>query len=249
MKFDGSSPATCKAAALLLAGVIHLFAFNLVDLDSWMPSVPQPAVTRLLLLPPIPVVAPVEVEPVETPPTPEPTPSEPATIAQKEPSPVQIPEEKPKVAPQPIEKAVEERPPEEIAEETPQPPQKPEQEPEPAAPRPAEVPELPQPAALEASEDSDGIFDVPPAVFGRIKPEYPLSARQAKIEGNAVCELLVSKRGRVLEVSIIDGSGHDDIDAAAVKALRLARFSPATKRGRPVEAHVRLVVEFKLSSD
>ena len=181
--------------------------------------------------------------------SPEPTPSEPATIAQKEPSPVQIPEEKPKVAPQPIEKAVEERPPEEIAEETPQPPQKPEPEPEPAAPRPAEVPELPQPAALEASEDSDGIFDVPPAVFGRIKPEYPLSARQAKIEGNAVCELLVSKRGRVLEVSIIDGSGHDDIDAAAVKALRLARFSPATKRGRPVEAHVRLVVEFKLSSD
>lgn len=249
MMFDGSSPTTCKSAALLLAGGIHLLAFSLADFDISMPAIPQPTVTRMILLPPAPVPAPPAVEPAKIESPPAPITPEPQTLLQEEPSPVELPDEGSEDESEPIQETAEEQRPEEIvSEESPPAPQEVVQEPA-TIPVSPEVSESAQPVAIEAPEDSDGKFDVAPAVYSRIKPEYPLSARQAKVEGDVGCELLVSKRGRVLEAAVVSSSGHKEIDDAAVKALRAARFSPATKRGRPVEARVRLVVEFNLSAN
>ena len=61
-----------------------------------------------------------------------------------------------------------------------------------------------------------------------------------------MCSAHISRRGRVLDAAIVQGSGREVLDAAALKAVRAARFSPATKRGRPVDLHVRLTVSFQL---
>ena len=88
--------------------------------------------------------------------------------------------------------------------------------------------------------------DVPPSPRRPIKPEYPLQARQEQWEGDVTCAVHISPHGRVLEADIVQGSGHEVLDAAALKAVRAARFSPALKRGRPVELRVRLTVSFRL---
>ena len=48
----------------------------------------------------------------------------------------------------------------------------------------------------------------------------------------------------VFRLNFSHGS-HED-HAAALKAVRAARFSPALRRGRPVELRVRLTVSFRL---
>lgn len=58
-----------------------------------------------------------------------------------------------------------------------------------------------------------------------VAPEYPEAARRAGVSGTVVVELAIGRRGRVDEAELIESSGHDALDAAAIRAVRLWRFS------------------------
>jgi protein TonB len=101
------------------------------------------------------------------------------------------------------------------------------------------------PAAVPAAEE----FSVADALprEGNPRPGYPERALRQGIEGRVLVRLLVSLEGTVVRVVIEESSGSRLLDAAAVSALRRWRFTPATRRGEPVAATVRVPVEFHIA--
>ena len=245
MTADGSSSLLCKAAALLFAGGAHALIFSLARFDAAPPPLVQPAATRMFILPAV-VVPPILQEPVAPPPDPEPE-LEPEPVPEPEPPPILQQEEAPVELPEPPPHEPEPEPIPEPLPPLPEPVPETVSEPDPpATPTPEPTPTLPEPDVAAAPDNSDGVADVPPAPRRPIKPEYPLQARQEQWEGDVTCAVHISPHGRVLEADIVQGSGHEVLDAAALKAVRAARFSPALRRGRPVELRVCLTVSFRL---
>jgi TonB family protein len=65
------------------------------------------------------------------------------------------------------------------------------------------------------------------------KPVYPPLARAAHASGTVVVQVTLDEDGRVISAHAV--SGHPLLQAAAVKAAFLARFSPAMLSGRPIK--------------
>jgi len=84
-----------------------------------------------------------------------------------------------------------------------------------------------------------------PEAITKIPPEYPPSARAARIEGVVQLQALVVEDGTVADVKIMKGvSG---LDEAATTAVRQWRFKPALAKGRPVAVWVAVPVRFSLN--
>jgi TonB family protein len=85
-----------------------------------------------------------------------------------------------------------------------------------------------------------------PMALNRIVPVYPRSARRRGREGAVTVEISVSDFGEVSDIEVIAGSGCQELDSAAVSAVRTARFAPATEDGVQVHGRLRLTFEFRL---
>jgi TonB family protein len=85
----------------------------------------------------------------------------------------------------------------------------------------------------------------PPRLLREVKAEYTDEARRRGITGDVVLEIIVRRDGSVGEVTILQGRGAG-LDQRAVAAVRQWRFSPARRRGEPVDVIVEVAVEFTL---
>ena len=90
-------------------------------------------------------------------------------------------------------------------------------------------------------------IDAQPSAVKPIRPAYPTGARQRSEEGDVVLELDINAQGRVTAASVFASSGYPDLDAAALRAARKARFVPAKSGRDAVAATVRITIEFRLS--
>ena len=90
--------------------------------------------------------------------------------------------------------------------------------------------------------------DVPPRVISRAPVQYPRRAEEREIEGYVVFKLQVSRDGRVERVWMLESQPPGVFEAAAEKAVRQYRFSPARYQGRTVPVLVRHKMVFKLES-
>jgi TonB family protein len=64
-------------------------------------------------------------------------------------------------------------------------------------------------------------------VVRSVAPEYPLQARQRRLEGRGILEAEVDlKTGRVTSAQMIQSTGHKILDNAALTAFRQWRFKP-----------------------
>lgn len=79
-------------------------------------------------------------------------------------------------------------------------------------------------------------------------PPYPRLARKLGHEGVVQLEALISVAGRVDDLRIAVGSGHESLDAAALEAVRSWRFSAGQRNGQPVTMRVRVPVRFSLQA-
>jgi protein TonB len=79
-------------------------------------------------------------------------------------------------------------------------------------------------------------------------PTYPDIAQQKGWTGTTVLELELDASGRVVDTRLIQTSGHDVLDRAAIDAAKTWRFTPATLDDRPVAATVRVPFPFTLTS-
>jgi TonB family protein len=84
-----------------------------------------------------------------------------------------------------------------------------------------------------------------PSIQHEVRPEYTDDARRMGIEGDVVLEIVVRYDGTVGDVKLLHGLA-GGLDRRAIDAVRLWRFSPARRYGKPVDVIVEVAVEFKL---
>ncbi|SER58920.1 protein TonB [Nitrosomonas sp. Nm51] len=65
-------------------------------------------------------------------------------------------------------------------------------------------------------------------------PSYPRASRQLGEYGDVVLRLEVSKAGVVKSVQVVNSSGYQRLDKAAIEATRTWRCNPPHRNGRPV---------------
>lgn len=176
-------------------------------------------------------------------------------------APPKPPEETPPPLPDDI---LEEKPPEEPPTPEPQPaptPQPPAETPAPAGGgAAAEGPGDAANGSVEGNPDGSGETQgippasdaiespaVPPSVTSARAPEYPYSAQRKGIEGTVVVRFLLNKEGGVDDVDVVESSGNDALDRAAMEAAEGFSFSPGLDGyGRPVRCYAYQPFTFRL---
>ena len=113
---------------------------------------------------------------------------------------------------------------------------------------PADEGELPQEESenLAVAQDERARIVSDPIALNRIVPVYPRSARRKGHEGRVTVEISVAEDGGIASAEVVDSSGHAELDAAALGAVRTARFAPATEDGVSVSGRLRLTFDFRL---
>ncbi|MHC4201606.1 MAG: energy transducer TonB [Planctomycetota bacterium] len=108
------------------------------------------------------------------------------------------------------------------------------------------------PEELAAPEnDRPPVFDLAevdrrPRPTVRMKPLYPMRARERGIEGIVRLRFVVGADGSVRDVEVVSSEPEGVFDRAAKAAAARWRFAPAVKDGQPVAARVRTAVRFRL---
>ncbi len=72
------------------------------------------------------------------------------------------------------------------------------------------------------------------------KPEYPDSARQARVEGEIKVKVLIDESGKVLSATAGEGPEDRSLRIAAESAALKATFSPTLLAGNPVKVSGRV---------
>ncbi len=106
-----------------------------------------------------------------------------------------------------------------------------------------------QPPATQASEIATPRLRISPEIANeyvvrRVEPEYPEQARERKIQGPVVINVIVGKDGEVEKLTAIAGDAQ--LVAAATNALRQWRFQPFFRNGQPEAFQTRITMDFRL---
>jgi TonB family protein len=80
-----------------------------------------------------------------------------------------------------------------------------------------------------------------------VPPDYPLLARQMKVQGAVSLQALISREGSIQELRIL--SGPSILATAAREAVKQWHFKPFLQNGQPVETQARITVNFTISTN
>jgi TonB family protein len=80
-----------------------------------------------------------------------------------------------------------------------------------------------------------------------VPPDYPLLARQMKVQGAVSLRALISRDGTIQELQILSGPGI--LATAAREAVKQWHFKPYLQNGQPVETQARITVNFTISTN
>jgi protein TonB len=80
-----------------------------------------------------------------------------------------------------------------------------------------------------------------------VPPDYPLLARQMKVQGAVSLQALISRDGTIQELRILNGPVI--LAAAAREAVKQWHFKPFLQNGQPVETQARITVNFTISTN
>jgi TonB family protein len=75
-------------------------------------------------------------------------------------------------------------------------------------------------------------------------PDYPVLARQGRIQGLVVLDAYVSKDGTIESLKVI--SGHPLLVGSALEAAKQARYKPFVQNGEPVAMVTQIIINFTL---
>lgn len=85
-----------------------------------------------------------------------------------------------------------------------------------------------------------------PVLIQEVKPQYPMGARKAGIEGNSQLKIQVLPDGSVGEIQLVKSTGDPSLDEAAQKAVKQWKFKPGRSGGKAVPVWMTLSVKFEL---
>ena len=80
-----------------------------------------------------------------------------------------------------------------------------------------------------------------------VPPDYPLLARQMKVQGAVSLQALISRDGAIQELQVL--SGPSILATATREAVKQWHFKPYLQNGQPVETQARITVNFTISTN
>lgn len=107
----------------------------------------------------------------------------------------------------------------------------------------SQLPPPPPPSAPRAPVRVGGRVMAPKLIYGP-QPEYPVLAKQAKIQGDVVLDAVIDTQGNVAQLSVI--SGHPLLVPAALAAVRQWKYQPTYLNDEPVPVQLHVTVRFRL---
>jgi TonB family protein len=100
------------------------------------------------------------------------------------------------------------------------------------------------PAAERTSVSTDAATNV---VMRSIQPEYPMLARQMRVQGSVILQALIGRDGLIQDLRVI--SGPPILANAAQEAVRQWHFKPHFVGTLPVETRANITVNFTISTN
>jgi TonB family protein len=100
-----------------------------------------------------------------------------------------------------------------------------------------------EPAASEVYEPGPAVKA--PKLVHYVEPEFSANSKEAFVEGVVKVSAVVTTEGTASNCEIIHGLNSQE-DSTAIKAVKLWRFQPGTKDGKPVNVRVTVEIEFHL---
>jgi TonB family protein len=86
-----------------------------------------------------------------------------------------------------------------------------------------------------------------PTVLSSVKPHYTPEAMSAGIQGEVLLDCVVRQDGTVGDVTVTRSlDAATGLDRSAIEAIRMWRFTPGTRNGRPVPVRVAVNMTFTL---
>jgi len=79
----------------------------------------------------------------------------------------------------------------------------------------------------------------------RVQPEYPVIARQTRIQGTVVLHALIGRDGRIEKLQLV--SGQPMLAQSAIDAVSQWRYRPYILNNEPVEVETQITVNFTLA--
>jgi TonB family protein len=83
-----------------------------------------------------------------------------------------------------------------------------------------------------------------PKVISEVRPVYPKEARDKKIEGKVVMDILIDQNGVVRQANVVEGE--DIFRTGAIDAMKKFKFKAAEVDGRAVAVKIRYTLRFLL---
>ncbi len=107
---------------------------------------------------------------------------------------------------------------------------------------PANSPDIAKPASerVRLSPEAQQVLSHP------VGPNYPLLAREMKVQGSVVLDAVIGRDGTIQDLHIV--SGPAILASAALEAVRQWHFKPYYQNGQPVETEARITVNFTIST-
>lgn len=84
----------------------------------------------------------------------------------------------------------------------------------------------------------------PPTKIRDVKPVYPPEAKEARVQGVVIAEVLLDGEGRVAQARILRSIPM--LDEAALEAIRQWQFTPTLMNGAPVPVLITVTMQFTL---
>jgi TonB family protein len=84
-----------------------------------------------------------------------------------------------------------------------------------------------------------------PVLIYSVKPGFTQQARNAKIAGNVLVNLVVDQNGIPTNVRVVRGIGHG-LDEKAIEAVSKYRFKPSMEHGQPVPVEINVELNFQI---
>jgi len=100
----------------------------------------------------------------------------------------------------------------------------------------------PQPAIPDSSPDYSVVW------LHNNPPRYPHAARRRGLEGRVVLHVEVLAAGSCGHIELLQSSGHEILDEAAIKAVKHWRFVPARHLGFAVSSWLNIPIRFELTA-
>jgi TonB family protein len=102
-------------------------------------------------------------------------------------------------------------------------------------------PEAARPKSVEAAPKT-----LPAQILSKPTPAYTDEARQLKVEGEVLLEVVLEATGKVRVLRVVRGLGHG-LDESAVHAAQQISFRPALRDGQPADSTAVLHIIFQLA--